>query len=425
VIKPMRILFLTQIVPYPPDAGPKVKTWHVLRYLVDRGHEVILATFMRTEEEIHVATLRNLCAEVHPVLINRSRLKDVGFWLRSHITGRPFLIERDDNVAMRTLVSRLTTSHSIDAIHADQLTMTQFGFNRGALLDRTPYLVFDAHNAVWTIVEQMQQNTPGYLKPLLAIEARRIKHYEGMVVQNYDHTIAVTDVDRTYLLQARDTYLNSSYNDANQKNIARSPMITTFPITVDTTQLQPIERQPDSNNIITLGTLHYPPNADGIRWFIREVFPSVRKHIPNVTLTIVGKNPPQDLVQLASSESQSITVTGYVPELKPYMEEAAGMVVPVRVGSGMRVRILEAFAQAMPVVTTTKGLEGIDARIGEDVLVEDTPSRFASAVVNLLDDKTLQAQLAINGRRIAQERYDWKVGLHGLEKVYTMTYGTN
>ena len=278
----MRILFLTQIVPYPPDAGPKVKTWHVLRYLVDRGHEVILATFMRAEEEIHVATLRDLCAEVYTVPINRSRIMDAMYWIRSHITGRPFLVERDDIVAMRTLVNRLITSNSIDAIHADQLTMTQFAFNRGALVDRPPYFVFDAHNAVWTIVERMQQNAPGYLKPLMAIEARRIKHYEGMVVQNYDHTLAVTEVDRKYLLQARDTFLCSSYNGENKKTRARSPMITTFPITVDTTQLQPIMRQPGSTNIITLGTLHYPPNADGIRWFVREVFPSVREHVPDV-----------------------------------------------------------------------------------------------------------------------------------------------
>lgn len=414
----MRILFLTQIVPYPPDAGPKVKTWHVLRYLTDRGHEVILATFMRTEEEINITTLRDLCAEVHTVPIKRFRIMDALYWIRSHFTGRPFLIERDDIVAMRTLVSRLITSLSIDAIHADQLTMTQFAFNRGGLIDRPPYLVFDAHNAVWSIVERMHQNAPGYQKPIIAIEARRIKHYEGMVVQKYDHTLAVTAVDRNYLLQARDTYLSSSFNDSNQKKSARSPMITTFPITVDTTQLQPIKRKPGSKNIITLGTLHYPPNADGIRWFIREVFPSVREHVPNVSLTIVGKNPPRDMVQFASSGSHSITVTGYVPELKPYMEEAAIMVVPVRAGSGMRVRILEAFARAMPVVTTSIGLEGIDANIGEDVIVQDTPKGFASAIVQLLKDEALQAQLATNGRRIAQDRYDWKTGLKGLDDIY-------
>jgi glycosyltransferase involved in cell wall biosynthesis len=167
-----------------------------------------------------------------------------------------------------------------------------------------------------------------------------------------------------------------------------------------------------------MGTLHYPPNADGIRWFVREVFPLIRKHVPEVTLTIVGKNPPQDLFQLAAKESPRINITGYVTDLKPYMEAAALMVVPVRAGSGMRVRILEAFARAMPVVTTTVGLEGIEASIGEDVLVQDTSAGFASAIVQLLEDESLQAQLATNGRRIAQDRYDWKTGLKGLDDIY-------
>ena len=412
----MRILFLTQIIPYPPDAGPKVKTWHVLRYLVDSGHEVILASFVREEEQQHMKALQSLCTEVHTVPIVRSRLLDAKYWFQSHFTGRPFLIERDDLSAMRELVGEQLATKSIDAIHADQLTMTQFAINNEA--DHLPYTVFDAHNAVWTIVERMQQNSAIYLKPIIKLEAQRIKQYEGMVVEKYNHTLTVTEVDREALFEARDTYLNNSNDIVSSHEGNRFPLISTFPITVDTEKLAPIDRQPGSKNIMTLGTLHYPPNADGIRWFIREVFPLIRDRVTDVTVTIVGKNPPQDLIQLAAKESPRIDITGYVTDLKPYMESAALMVVPVRAGSGMRVRILEAFARAMPLVTTTVGLEGIDAKIGEDVLVEDTPEGFANAVVQLLEDEVLQAQLAKNGRLIAQERYYWKTGLKGLDDIY-------
>jgi glycosyltransferase involved in cell wall biosynthesis len=120
---------------------------------------------------------------------------------------------------------------------------------------------------------------------------------------------------------------------------------------------------------MTMGTLHYPPNADGIRWFAKDVFPLVRQQVPQVTLTIVGKNPPPDFLHLQEQYPGVITVTGYVPDLTPFMEKAAIMVVAVRAGGGMRVRILEAFARGLPVVTTTVGLEGIEARPGEDVLV--------------------------------------------------------
>ena len=111
-------------------------------------------------------------------------------------------------------------------------------------------------------------------------------------------------------------------------------------------------------------------------------------------------------------------VTGYVPDLTPLFEQSALMVVPVRVGGGMRVRILEAFARAMPVVTTTIGLEGIAARPGIEVLVEDEAEAFAQAVVKLLKDAALQEQLAENGRKLAKTQYDWQAVLGKLEQIY-------
>ncbi len=403
----MRVLLLTQIVPYPPDAGPKVKTWEVIRYLSAAGHEIVLASFVRPEEEPYLDTVRQVCAQLHTVPITRSRLADIGYLLRSQLTGRPFLVERDDLKAMRTLVKRIVAQERIDIIHADQLTMAQFALpptNRPA--NNWPAVILDAHNAVWTIVERMKEMSPWFLRPLIAIEARRVKRYEGRLINTCDHTLAVTEIDRRALLQA-----------AANGSAARQPKISVIPIAVDSSKLTPIQRTPGSLNILTLGTLHYPPNADGIRWFFNEVFPLVQQQIPAVTLTIVGKNPPQDFLQ-ADAQNPAIRVTGYVPELAPYMEEAALMVVPVRAGGGMRVRILEAFSRAMPVVTTTIGLEGIEAQPERDVLVEDTAPRFAGAVVRLLRDAGLQSRLAANGRKLIEARYDWQVVLGRIDAIY-------
>jgi glycosyltransferase involved in cell wall biosynthesis len=135
-------------------------------------------------------------------------------------------------------------------------------------------------------------------------------------------------------------------------------------------------------------------------------------------LTIAGRKPPADFYQFSEESRGAITITGYVPDLHPLLEESALIVVPVRAGSGMRVRILEAFAQAMPVVTTTVGLEGIEAQPDRDVLVGDTSQDFAAAVIRLLDDESLQAQLAANGRNLAELNYDWKVILNRMEKIY-------
>lgn len=404
----MRLLFLTQIIPYPPDSGPRIKTWHVLRYLAQNGHRVTLASYVRPDEEAYVPALKQVCEQIYTVPMQRSRARDVYYLLRSFLSGRPFLIERDDLPKMRFLVNRLLREETFDYALADQLTMTQFLLNgkRG----EKPRIIFDAHNAVWTIVERMQHSVPWFLKPVTRIEAGRVKRYEGILTREFDYTLAVTEIDRQYLLEAVQKMDDSAA-------VACAEKIRVIPISIDTQLLQPIHRKPGSKNILTLGTLHYPPNADGIRWFIQEVFPRIRREEPQVNLVIVGKNPPRDFIHFAAENPQNVKVTGYVPDLKPYLEDAALLVIPVRAGSGMRVRILEALAEGMPIVTTTIGLEGIEAVPGEDLLVADTPTDFAEAVLNLLQNTALQEKLAHNSRRLAEARYDWRVVLKKLDEV--------
>jgi glycosyltransferase involved in cell wall biosynthesis len=408
----MKILFLTQIVPFPPDAGPKVKTYHVIRALAGQGHSVTLVSFVRPEEVQHLPALKEICTAVHAVPIRRSRLADAFYLLRSYLTGRPFLIERDDLRPMQETVNRLVRENDFQFIHADQLTMVQFAI-RGAeaALGKKPKVIFDAHNAVWTIVERMKDNARWFLKPILSVEAARVKRYEGGLLRTVDHVLAVTDIDRALLEEAMHV----------TKPTNRTAPITVIPIAVDTQKLQPVRRKPGSRNIVTLGTLHYPPNADGIRWFFNEVFPLVRERVPDATLTIIGKNPPQDFLELAERNPGVIRVTGYVDDLRPYLEESALMVVPVRAGGGMRVRILEAFAYAMPVVTTTVGLEGIQAAPDYHVLVADTPADFANRTVQLLQDVSLQEKLAVNGRQLATTRYDWQAVLSAMRPIYEET----
>lgn len=415
----MHILFLTQIIPYPPDAGPKVKTWHVLRHLAQKGYRVTLASFVRQEEQQYIPVLKNVCQHVFTVPIKRSRIKDVGYWMRSNFSGRPFLVERDDLKEMRQLVTQILAQDKVDIIHADQLTMTQFGcpmqLKSGILPESSinrdgPFRIFDAHNAVWTIVERMKENAPWFLKPVAGLESRRIKHYEGRIVNEFEHTFAVTEPDKAALKDALGSIAEIEDLESNR--------ITVVPIAVDTQELQPAKRVAGSKNILTLGTLHYPPNADGIRWFANEVFPLVQAQEPNATLTIIGKNPPADFLQLQERNPGTIEVTGYVENLSSYFDKAGVMVIAVRAGGGMRVRILEAFARGMPVVTTTIGLEGIDAVPGEHVLVQDTAREFAESTLALLANPELADNLSRSGRRLAEENYDWQVVLGRMDNIY-------
>ena len=419
----MRILFLTQIVPYPPDAGPKVKTWNLIRYLCELGHEVSLATFVRPDEEQHLAVLEELCHQVFAVPFKRSKIEDFGYLIRSLFSGRPFLVERDNLKRMRTLVDELLTHQEIDAIHADQLTMTQYALPHRAQFKSNdlgnanlvseishPLCIFDAHNAVYKILERMSGNIPWYLRPFANFEARKIKQFEGKIVTEFDHTLSVTENDRIALLSA----VNSRANG----KIQVEPAISVVPIAVNPNEISPVQLQEKSKKILTLGSLHYPPNADGIRWFIEQVYPRIRGKKPDANLTIIGKNPPADFIQFAEQNPEHVSVTGYAPDLEPYLKDTSVLVIPVRAGGGMRVRILEGLAYGQAIVTTTVGLEGIEAKSGKEVLVADEPQDFAEAVLELMNNFELRCEIAKNGRDLIERKYDWQVVLKKVKDIY-------
>ena len=274
-----------------------------------------------------------------------------------------------------------------------------------------PYVIFDAHNAVWTILDRMEQTASFWLKPFIKFEKKKVLAYEGALVQNVDCTLAVSEIDRHALRVAHNSYL--------ERNTGVSDNISVIPIAVNTQRLSPVLHDNNSLNILTIGSMHYPPNADGIRWFINRVYPIILNEIPQVTLTVVGKNPPADIIKTSLEFGEKILLTGYVEELEPFFEHAAVEVVPVRAGGGMRVRLLEAFSKGMPVVTTTVGLEGIEAKDNVHVLVKDTPIDFAQAVVALLRDEQFQNLLGKNARELVVSQYDWEVALKKLDAVYS------
>lgn len=405
-LKGFRVLFLTQILPYPPDAGPRIKTWNVLRALHSAGCRITLVSYVRDDEVRHVPMVRSICEEVVTLPMRRSRIKDAVHFLRSIWQARPFLIVRDDSSAMRREVNRLAATGRYSAIHLDQVTMTQFALGKSDL-----YRIFDAHNATWKILSRSRRTNPWWVRPVLGLEERKMQVYEAKVVSSFERTLTVTDEDRETLLQAIE-FIGGDPAEVENRVIS-------IPISIDTDRLTALDRQPDSDEILTLGSLNYAPNAEGIRWFAKRVFPRVQRRRPKAHLTVIGKNPPADLVRLGRQSGGAISVLGYVEDLEPNYLSASVFVVPVLSGSGMRVRILEAFARGVPVVTTPVGLEGVDARDGEEVLVAEGEEALASAVLRLVADSALQRRLASNGRELAVRRYDWRRALAPMLSDYT------
>lgn len=403
----MNVLLLTQVLPYPPDSGPKVKTYNVLKYLAQH-HEVTLVSFVRGDQSADVAHLQKYCKAVHVVPMQRGAVRDGIAMLRSFASNQPWMMVRDDRTAMRDLIDKLAAESKFDVAHADQLNMAQYAQRvKGA---RT---VLDAHNALWLLYKRLAETmSAGPRKLLLNRDWQLLKTYEGRICNAFDAVLAVSEEDKRALIEAM-----AARTPALSRSTGEGAKITVIPIAVDGDEVAPAMRRPDANHILHIGTMYWPPNIDGVKWFINEVLPIIRAQKPDVVFDVVGARPPQELIDLGKADSR-INVTGYVDDPAPFLQSAGVMVVPLRAGGGMRVKILNAMAQALPIVTTTLGCEGIAVKHGEHVLIADTPVAFAQAVQKVLSDRACADALGGAGRRLIDSTYDYRAACKPLEGVY-------
>jgi len=387
---------LTQVLPYPPDSGPKIKTYHVIKYLAEK-HRVTLVSFARGDKTEEVRQLERYCRDVYTVPMERGALRDGVAMIFSLLTGQPWMMVRDDRKLMRDLVDRLSAEQSFDVVHADQLNMCQYA-------ERVPgvFKILDAHNALWLLYKRLwETKSPGPWKWLLGRDWRLFKSYEGRLVREFEAVLAVSKEDKEALEEA-----------AGQK-----VDIAVIPIAIDTDEVTVVEREAEPTHILHIGTMFWAPNIDAVRWFVREVYPIIHRQQPEVQFDVVGSRPPAELLALNDADL-GINVTGYKRDPTPYQKQAAVMVVPLLAGGGMRVKILHAFAEGIPIVSTTLGCEGIRVTDGEDILIADEPEDFAAAVLRVLNEPDLAQRLARNGRRLAETTYDYRRACVPLDGVY-------
>ena len=404
----MKILFLTQVLPYPLDAGPKVRAYYVLRYLAAH-HDVTLLSFVRaTDTPEALAHLHTLCAEVLTVPMTRSRIKDAAFLLKSLALHRPFIIERDTVTAMEAEIDRLAqATPPFEAVHADQLWMAPYALRfQAATSERRPLAVMDQHNAVFMIPQRLASAERNPVKhALLQLEARKLATFEVYTCRAFDHVTWVTQEDFA-AVQAQ-----------AQPTGAPIPNAGVLPICGDPESVAEIARTPDARRVTFLGGLHYPPNAQGVLWFAREMFPQVLAAVPDAVLTVIGKQPPPELHELGIPAA-NLEVTGYVDDPAPYLATTGAFIVPLLAGGGMRVKIIDGWTWGLPIVSTHVGAEGVAAVHGENMLLADAPADFARAVIDLLCDPARNAAIAAGGRRAVLERYNWKTVYRSWDRIY-------
>jgi len=404
-----RILFLTQVLPYPPDAGPKVRQYHMLRYLAAQ-HEVALVSFVRSDDRPEaIRHLQGICAEVHTVPMRRSFWHNLWAGLKGLLTGRPMVIVRDEIGQMHALLDRLTKQGTFEIIHADQLSMAWYG-QWAAKRTPTAATLLDEHNAVYLLTKQLAARVADPVGRLIYDrEARAMANYEAAMCRAFDAVLTVTREDRDRLL--------ALFPARERAGLASK--FTVIPICVEPGELKlPVGQRPPAGRptILHLGTMFWPPNVAGVLWFAREILPIIHKTLPNARFVIVGKSPPPEV--LALTADPRIEVTGYVEDPAPYVAAADVFVVPLQVGEGMRVKILDAWSWSLPVVSTPVGAEGILVEPERNILLGAEAGDFAAQVMRVLTDSALNEALRKAGRAWVEANYSWQNVYRRVDQVY-------
>lgn len=398
-----KILFLAHLLPWPLEGGGQIKSFHVLKILSQRYDVTMLALIRSESERANIAPLEQFCTGgITVVSLARGKSRDMKIAVRTLLTGESFLVERDHAPEMQALVSAELTMRLYAAVHVDHLQMASYvpKETNGAVV------VLDQHNVEHRIPKRIAE-TPGSSPKILAmrafagIEWKRMRDFEAASIRRADLTLAVSDEDREILQEIVG---------------ANSGKIVTVPIGVDTAHFGEVNWRSGTASLVSIGTMYWPPNVDATLYFYGEIFPKIKRERPDATLCVVGARPTQEILALGTDPS--VTVTGLVPDTRPYAETCGVFIVPLRSGSGMRVKILNALAMGVPIVSTTVGAEGIEVTDGENILLADTPEEFAEAALRVLADPALARRLAENGRALVRAKYGWDAIAERLRNAY-------
>ncbi|HUS94199.1 MAG TPA: glycosyltransferase family 4 protein [Patescibacteria group bacterium] len=409
----MKILFLTQVLPYPLFGGAKVRAYYVLRYLA-REHDITLVSFIRSDDQPEdLEHLREYCEQVHTIPIGRNRLKDILALIESFITGQPAVVIRDRISGMRRLLKDLVLNEQYDVIHADQTSMAEYALFAQSQADKIqlPKILLDEHNALHHVVQRQAEYEAGYSRWLYNREAGLLAKYERKLLRYFDHILTVTEEDRETLLKL--------FTDDEGSRIAQR--MSVVPICIDTEAAAVVNQAGERPQVVHLGTMFWPPNIEAVQWFTKEVLPLVIGQVPHVRFVIAGKDPPASVRNLAGNKSEYgdwVDVLGFVREPDKLIAASQVFVVPVQAGGGMRVKILDAWSWGIPVISTTIGAEGIRIVPGKNILIADDPNEFAALVVRALLDKELAARLVSEGRGWVSQHYNWQSTYKAVDEVY-------
>ncbi len=384
----MRILALSVTSPMPANNGVKMRTWSILRALAAEGHEITLVAFADPRAEGRPSSeLSRICRRAIHVPHRLKSLSSHNDYLgrAAHLfSSIPYGIEAARSAEMENEIRALLDKGAVDVVLCEQ---TDLLVNLPAQLP-VPVLV-DFHNVDYLILQRYLRFERNPLKQIYAwLESRKLREWERKACRTASAALACSPHDSALLQALR----------------PKLPMFV-VPNVVDVGEYSP-DGVEDSRKILFQGGLDWYPNRDAVEFFAARIFSQIRSQVPEVKFVVAGRNPPDEFRQRLS-RAPGVEFTGTVPDMRAEIASAAVCVVPLRMGSGTRLKILEAAAMAKPIVSTNLGAEGLEFVNGKEILLEDDPSAFAAAVVKLLKAPADRKHLGQAARKRAERQYSF------------------
>lgn len=374
----MKVLVVSSWCPSPPVNGSKLRAFHLVRQLADR-HAVTLATFVGPNDDPYAAPLREACRSIHavqgePFLFGRTPGSSGLFssWPRS--------LKQTYNPEMERLVAELAAS--ADLVLALQVTAAVY-MNAA---EATPWVFEEVELTTFREAAEKKERWRRRWRAGLTWW-KQARFVRGLIGKAAGATV-VSSLERDELRRVG-------------VDVSR---VAVVPNGVDPADLL-IEPAPSPDTLIYPGAPTYPANLDAVRYFLRDIWPLILEARPNVHLRVTGDTSGMPLAQLPAADG--VVFTGHVPDIRRLIADTQVSIAPIRIGGGTRLKILESMALGVPVVSTTKGAEGLDVTDGRDILLADSPRTFADQVLRLLEDAPLRARVSAEARRLVEQRYTW------------------
>jgi polysaccharide biosynthesis protein PslH len=389
---------------FPPDTGGKIRSYHILKALARRHSVTVFTFYAAIPGDLH-AQLESQFARVVclPLKIPSGRTLREGLeYLRNFFSGLPYTVSKFCRPEVAAALRNLMTEQKPDVIVCDFVVAAKvipwesptpkilFTHNVEALIWKRHFQL--AHNPLW--------------KAVCWWEYRVMQRFERNCANRSDHLLTVSEHDRTFFSELTDP-----------------SRITVIPTGVDVDYFRPQPDREEANTLVFTGSMDWMPNEEGIIFFVKEIWPQIRKQIPGVSVSIVGRSPSSRLLELAATQD-GVHVTGRVEDIRPYTHRGSVYIVPLRIGSGTRLKIFEAMAMGKAVVSTTIGAEGLPVRSGREIVLADSADEFADAVVALLRDSARRRELGRAARELVEQKYSWDCVVQPFEEVLEKLAGS-